>query len=48
MSGDLMVSFPTGIVNILASNPNPAKLTFRLKHSSNIDPILPNKQIVTM
>lgn len=41
-----MVSFPAGIVNILANNPNPAKLTFRLKNTSRVDNLLPNKQLM--
>lgn len=48
MSGDMMLSFPAGIVNILANNPNPAKLVFRLKNVQNLDTILPNKQIISM
>lgn len=43
-----MVSFPIGIVNVLTTNPNPAKLIFRLKHSSNLETILPNKQVISM
>lgn len=46
MFGDMMVSFPAGIANILVNNPNPAKLTFRLKNTTRIDNILPNKQLV--
>jgi len=41
-----MVSFPAGIANILTNNPNPAKLSFRLKNSQRIENILPNKQLV--
>lgn len=43
-----MVSFPAGIVSVLANNPNPAKLLFRLKNTINIETILPNKQIVSV
>lgn len=46
MFGDMMVSFPAGIANILANNPNPAKLAFRLKNTVRIENILPNKQLV--
>ncbi|XP_016664295.1 F-BAR domain only protein 2 isoform X4 [Acyrthosiphon pisum] len=46
MFGDMMVSFPAGIANILANNPNPAKLTFRLKNTTRVENILPNKQLV--
>ncbi|XP_063697273.1 F-BAR domain only protein 2 isoform X4 [Culicoides brevitarsis] len=48
MSGDMMLSFPAGIVNILANNPNPAKLMFKLKNVQNLDTILPNTQIVSI
>uniref|UniRef100_A0A336LYW5 CSON011071 protein n=1 Tax=Culicoides sonorensis TaxID=179676 RepID=A0A336LYW5_CULSO len=48
MSGDMMLSFPAGIVNVLANNPNPAKLLFRLKNVQNLDTILPNKQIISI
>lgn len=48
MSGDMMLSFPAGIVNVLANNPNPAKLGFRIKNTQNLENILPNKQLVTM
>uniref|UniRef100_A0A182Q8I3 MHD domain-containing protein n=1 Tax=Anopheles farauti TaxID=69004 RepID=A0A182Q8I3_9DIPT len=48
MSGDMMISFPAGIVNVLTNNPNPAKLGFRIKNLQNLDNMLPNKQLVTI
>ena len=48
MSGDMMLSFPAGIVSVLANNPNPAKLGFRIKNAQNLENILPNKKLVTM
>ncbi|XP_021707831.1 F-BAR domain only protein 2 isoform X10 [Aedes aegypti] len=48
MSGDMMLSFPAGIVNVLANNPNPAKLGFRIKNLQNLDNLLPNKQLITI
>ncbi|XP_028031900.1 F-BAR domain only protein 2 [Bombyx mandarina] len=48
MSGDMMLSFPTGIVGVLANNPNPAKLCFRLKNIHRLETVLPNKQLVTI
>lgn len=48
MSGDMMLSFPAGIVTVLANNPNPAKLVFRVKNTQRLNSILPNKQLVTM
>ncbi|XP_062712419.1 F-BAR domain only protein 2 isoform X9 [Aedes albopictus] len=48
MSGDMMLSFPAGIVNVLANNPNPAKLGFRIKNLQNLDNVVPNKQLITI
>ncbi|XP_056646081.1 F-BAR domain only protein 2 isoform X3 [Diorhabda sublineata] len=46
MSGEMMLSFPAGIVTILANNPNPAKLVFRVKNTHKLNSILPNNQLV--
>lgn len=46
MSGEMMLSFPAGIVTILANNPNPAKLVFRVKNTHKLTSILPNNQLV--
>ena len=46
MTGEMVISFPAGIVRVLAENPNPAMLTFKLKNTSNIQNILVNKQIL--
>lgn len=43
----MMLSFPAGIVNVLANNPNPAKLGFRIKNLQNLENFLPNKQLIT-
>lgn len=48
MSGDIMLSFPTGIVGVLANNPNPAKLCFKLKNIHRLENVLPNKQLVSI
>jgi hypothetical protein len=48
MSGDMMLSFPAGIVSVLANNPNPAKLCFRIKNTQNLDNVLPNKQLINV
>ncbi|XP_044256848.1 F-BAR domain only protein 2 isoform X2 [Tribolium madens] len=48
MSGEMMLSFPAGIVTILANNPNPAKLVFRVKNTQRLINILPNKQLVAI
>ncbi|KAK9889230.1 hypothetical protein WA026_004505 [Henosepilachna vigintioctopunctata] len=47
MSGEMMISFPAGIVTILAHNPNPAKLAFHVKNTQRLINILPNKQLVS-
>ncbi|XP_052274271.1 F-BAR domain only protein 2-like isoform X3 [Dreissena polymorpha] len=47
MSGNLMMSFPAGVVRVFMDNPNPAPLSFKLKNSSRLDQILLNKQLVT-
>ncbi|XP_024219669.2 F-BAR domain only protein 2 [Halyomorpha halys] len=48
LCGDMMVSFPAGVVSILTSNPNPAQLSFKVYNSSNIENILPNKQLINI
>lgn len=48
MSGEMMLSFPAGIVTILAHNPNPAKLVFRVKNTQRLNNVLPNKQLVVI
>lgn len=45
--GDMMLSFPAGIVAVLASNPYPAPLQFRVLNCSRLESVLPNKQLVT-
>ncbi|KAF5272837.1 hypothetical protein FQR65_LT00433 [Abscondita terminalis] len=47
MSGEMMLSFPAGIVAVLANNPNPAKLAFRVRNTQKLSSILPNKQLVS-
>ncbi|XP_012277408.1 F-BAR domain only protein 2 isoform X3 [Orussus abietinus] len=48
LSGDMMLSFPAGIVTVLANNPNPAKLCFKVKNSSRLERLLPNSQLVSI
>lgn len=43
-----MLSFPAGIVTVLANNPNPAKLTFRVRNSNRLEKLFPNNQLVSM
>lgn len=48
MSGDMMLSFPAGIVAVLTNNPSPAKLVFRVKNTQRLTSIIPNNKLVTM
>lgn len=48
ISGDMMVSFPSGIVAVLMNNPTPPKLGFKIKSAQNLDNLLPNKQLVVI
>lgn len=48
MSGDMMVSFPAGIVAVLAHHPSPALLSFRIKDIRRLENITPNKQLVSI
>ncbi|KAM6293959.1 LOW QUALITY PROTEIN: F-BAR domain only protein 2-like [Aegotheles albertisi] len=46
ITGDMTVSFPSGIIKVFASNPSPAVLCFRVKNTSKLEQILPNAQLV--
>ncbi|XP_068153992.1 F-BAR domain only protein 2 isoform X1 [Drosophila tropicalis] len=46
VSGDMTLSFPAGIVGLLAHNPNPAKLGFRIKNVQNLENLVPNGKLV--
>ena len=46
--GDLMISFPAGIVNVIANNANPPPLQFRLINSNSLEALLPNKELVNV
>lgn len=48
VSGDMMLSFPAGIAGLLANNPNPAKLGFRIKQVQNLENLVPNDSLVQM
>lgn len=41
-----MLSFPAGIVSVLAANPYPAPLQFRILNSGRLESVLPNKQLI--
>lgn len=44
--GGMMISFPAGIVRVLADNPTPAVLAFRVKNIHKIETINVNSQLV--
>ncbi|XP_053195641.1 F-BAR domain only protein 2 isoform X2 [Scomber japonicus] len=46
ITGDMTFSFPVGIIKVFTTNPSPAVLTFKLKNTSRLEPILPNQQLL--
>ncbi|XP_072338467.1 F-BAR domain only protein 2-like isoform X2 [Scyliorhinus torazame] len=46
LTGDLTMSFPTGIVRIFSGNPSPAVISFRLLNANRIAQFLPNSQLL--
>ena len=46
--GDLMVSFPAGIVNVIANNTNPPPLQFSLINANSLESLLPNSELIIM
>ncbi|XP_041330636.1 F-BAR domain only protein 2-like [Pyrgilauda ruficollis] len=46
ITGDMTLSFPSGIIKVFTSNPSPAVLCFRVKNTSKLEHILPNAQLV--
>lgn len=48
LTGDMKVSFPAGIVQVLAHNPSPAALQFRVSKANKLENILPNKQLISL
>ncbi|KAK2488575.1 hypothetical protein MC885_013595 [Smutsia gigantea] len=47
ITGDMTISFPSGIIKVFTSNPSPAVLCFRVKNISKLEQILPNAQLVS-
>lgn len=47
MTGDLVLSFPAGIIRVLRENPYPTPLRFCIKNISNLEQILVNKQLIS-
>ncbi|OCU02381.1 hypothetical protein XELAEV_18008144mg [Xenopus laevis] len=46
ITGEMTVSFPSGIIKVFTSNPSPAVLCFKLKNTSRLEQILPNNQLL--
>jgi len=46
ITGDMVVSFPAGIVQTLRNNPWSTALSLHVKNISHIDEILMNKQLI--
>lgn len=46
ITGEMTLSFPTGIIKVFTNNPSPAVLTFKLKNTSRLEQILPNQQLL--
>ncbi|XP_061654827.1 F-BAR domain only protein 2 isoform X4 [Phyllopteryx taeniolatus] len=46
ITGDMTLSFPSGIIKVFTGNPSPAVLTFKLKNTGRLEQILPNQQIL--
>uniref|UniRef100_A0A8C9AB55 F-BAR domain only protein 2 n=1 Tax=Prolemur simus TaxID=1328070 RepID=A0A8C9AB55_PROSS len=42
ITGDMTISFPSGVIKVFTSNPSPAVLCFRVKNISRLEQILPN------
>ena len=47
MTGELMLSFPAGIVKVIMDNPSPPTLSFKVTNGGEIHQILLNKQLLT-
>ena len=43
---NFQVSFPAGIVQIVANNPNPAQLSFKIKNADLLESIVPNTKLI--
>lgn len=48
MTGDMMVSFPAGIIQVFAHNPSPAQLSFHVRSLQQLDNLVSNKELVNV
>lgn len=46
ITGNVMMSFPAGVVRVFTENPSPALLSFRIKNSSRLEQVLLNQQLI--
>ncbi|XP_026777780.3 F-BAR domain only protein 2 isoform X6 [Pangasianodon hypophthalmus] len=46
ITGDMTLSFPSGIIKIFTSSLSPATLSFRLRNTSKLEQILPNQHLL--
>ena len=44
--GNIMMSFPAGVVRVFTENPSPAMLSFKIKNTTRLDQVLLNKQLL--
>ena len=45
--GDMMISFPAGIVQLFANNPNSTPLMFRIRNAHYLETVLPNRHLIS-
>eukprot|EP00105_Crassostrea_gigas_P043952 XP_019928100.1 PREDICTED: F-BAR domain only protein 2 isoform X4 [Crassostrea gigas] len=46
ITGNVMMSFPAGVVRVFKENPNPALLSFKIKNTSKLENTMLNKQLI--
>jgi hypothetical protein len=46
MTGDMMISFPAGIIQVFANNPSPAQLNFQVRSKQGLERLICNKNLV--
>ncbi|KAI7813461.1 FCH domain only protein 2 [Triplophysa rosa] len=46
ITGDMTLSFPSGIIKIFTSSPSPPVLSFKLSNTSRLEQIMPNQQLL--
>lgn len=46
ITGNVMMSFPAGVVRVFKENPNPALLSFKIKNTSKLENTMLNNQLI--